>query len=128
MHILSLCVCKNNLPYCASAFYAYDEINSVLIFAGDKKTNHIKIALENSNISGIIHLDTKIVGKIKGIQFLGKFKEADENQKKLYFKRFPYAAVLKPAIWCVEINWAKFTNNKAVFGKKMIWQRYKQNT
>lgn len=125
MHLLSFCVSFDNKPYCASAFYAYDEKNSSLIFASDEKTSHIQMALKNPILSGIIHLDTKIVGNIKGVQLLGEFKKANEEQKKIYFKRFPYALALKPSIWCMEISWAKFTNNKAIFGKKLIWEKAK---
>ena len=42
--------------------------------------------------------------------------------KKLYFKAFPYAIAMNPALWQIKIDYFKMTDNKLGFGKKIIWQ------
>ena len=123
MHLLSLCVMHEGLPYPSSAFYAYNEKNSNLIIAGDSKTTHIKAIELCDKVAVTIALDTKIVGKIKGVQILGGMRKARKEEEKIYFKKYPYSLALKPEIWTIEINYAKFTDNTLGFGKKEIWVR-----
>jgi uncharacterized protein YhbP (UPF0306 family) len=40
-----------------------------------------------------------------------------------YLKRFPYAVLSGTPIWIVEITYAKFTDNRLGFGKKIIWKK-----
>ena len=51
MKLLSLGVLRNNLPYCCSAFYAYDPQNKELIIASASDSEHIK-AINARNLSG----------------------------------------------------------------------------
>jgi uncharacterized protein YhbP (UPF0306 family) len=39
-----------------------------------------------------------------------------------YLKRFPYAALSGTPVWIVEITYAKFTDNRLGFGKKLVWE------
>lgn len=64
-------------------------------------------------------LETKLIGKIQGVQFTGMFREATEVEKKAYFKRFPYALAMQPVLWGIEITYLKFTDNTLGFGKKL---------
>ncbi|MCD8212877.1 MAG: hypothetical protein LUC34_02290 [Campylobacter sp.] len=124
MHLLSLCVIDEcGLPYPASCFYAFDELNLALIVAASSKTKHIKALKQNNNVAGTIALDTKIVGKIEGLQFRAKMIAADERERNLYFRRFFYAVAMKPEIWSIKLEWIKFTDNTLGFGKKIIWNR-----
>ncbi|NLK66001.1 MAG: hypothetical protein GX282_00775 [Campylobacteraceae bacterium] len=123
MHLLSLSVIHENAPYPSNAFYAYDKEGSNLIVAGESKTTHIKVLKENNRVAVTIALDTKIVGKVQGVQILGTMREANDSEKKIYFKRYPYALAMKPEIWTIEINYAKFTDNTLGFGNKEIWER-----
>jgi uncharacterized protein YhbP (UPF0306 family) len=118
-HILTICTCKESLSWCASCFYAYDEKNTLLIFSSDEKTKHANMMRENPNISGTIALETKEIGLIQGMQFSGMVSKANSNSKKLYFKTYPYAIALIPTLWQIEINYAKLTNNRLGFGKKL---------
>jgi len=119
-HLLTLATCKDNLPYCTSCFYTFLEENATFVIATDvHKTRHGKEALENAHVAGTVALETKLVGKIQGIQFTGIFKEANDIEKKAYFKRFPYALAMQPTLWSINITYLKFTDNTLGFGKKL---------
>ena len=122
-HLLSLAVMHENAPYACSCFYAYDENLKIFVIACDEDTTHIKAILANSSVSGTIALDTKIIGKIKGVQFLGNMKKANLNESEIYFSKFPFAKAINPILWTIEISWIKFTDNTLGFGKKIIWER-----
>ncbi|AFL69272.1 pyridoxamine 5'-phosphate oxidase family protein [Sulfurospirillum barnesii] len=118
-HLLTLATCKANLPYCASCFYAFIPERATLVIATDANTRHGREALENEQVAGVIALETKLVGKIQGVQFSGVFKAANEAEKKAYLKRFPYAIAMNPQLWSIEIAYLKFTDNTLGFGKKL---------
>lgn len=121
-HILSLATCSDNKPYCCSVFYVYDSKTNNFIFASSDTTNHIENIKLNDNVAGAIHLNTDVVANIQGVQFMGKVMPCDDN-KLIYFKRFPLSVALKPKLWSIEVDWFKMTDNKLGFGKKIIWQR-----
>ena len=118
-HLLSLATCKDNEPYCASCFFAFLEEIPSFVIATDAHTRHGSKAITNPQVAGTIALETSIVGKIQGIQFLGEFKEANEQERKAYFKRFPYAIAMNPTLWGIAIRYIKFTDNTLGFGKKL---------
>lgn len=127
-HIFTLATSINNEPYCASCFYTFNEKENLLIFTSDEKTRHIKDCLQNTTVAGTVALETKIIGKIEGIQFKGIFKILDEHEKKickaLYLKRFPYAVFSLKEIWAIEINFAKLTHNTLLgIGQKLIYEK-----
>lgn len=125
--VLTICTSKDNVPYSASCFYAYDEENQRLIFSSENDTRHIEEALENTAVSGTINTENKTVAKIQGIQFTGKFINPDEEQQKAfyqtYYKRFPFAKAKPAPIWAIELTWIKMTDNTLGFGKKLEWER-----
>ena len=119
-HLLTLATSHNNIPYCASCFYSFIEESATFVIATDvTKTRHGKEAIENTYVAGTVALETKMVGKIQGIQFNGEFQEANEQEKKAYFKRFPYALAMQPTLWSIKITYLKFTDNTLGFGKKL---------
>ena len=118
-HLLTLATCKANLPYCASCFYAFIPESATLIIATDAKTRHGHEALENEQVAGAVALETKMVGKIQGVQFTGVFKAVNEAEKKAYLKHFPYAIAMMPSLWSIKIEYLKFTDNTLGFGKKL---------
>ena len=119
-HLLTLATAKENLPYCASCFYTFVEENPTFVIATDViKTRHGKEAMENRNVAGTIAVETKMIGKIQGIQFTGSFKEANEEEKRAYYRRFPYALAMQPTLWGIHIHYLKFTDNTLGFGKKL---------
>jgi len=122
-HLLTLSTCKENIPYCASCFYAFIQESATFVIATDAHTRHGQEALENAHVAGTIALETKIVGKIQGVQFTGRFQEANAAEKRAYLKRFPYAIAMNPHLWSIEITYLKFTDNTLGFGKKLEFNR-----
>ena len=119
-HLLSLCTSHDNMPYCASCFYAFLEGSTTFVIATDvTKTRHGREAIENAHVAGTVALETKLVGKIQGVQFSGEFQEANKQEKKAYFKRFPCALAMQPTLWSIKITYLKFTDNTLGFGKKL---------
>ena len=119
-HTLCLSTCKDEIPFTCTLFFAYDKTHNSLIVASDEKTQHAQNILQNPHVSGVIYLHTEIVGLIQGIQFQGKMALCKERCE-IYYKRFPYALVMQPTLWSIELEWIKMTDNKLGFGKKIIW-------
>ena len=99
----------------------------MLVFKSDKDTKHIKDALQNKHIAGTIIPDKTEIGKIKGIQFNGIFKEPQDDllseAKTNYYKRFPFARAFKGNLWLVKLTYVKFTDNTLGFGRKLEWEK-----
>ena len=122
-HVLSLATLDGDEPSVCTLFYSYSNEHLTFIVASSDDTQHIKNIKQNNNIAGSVVLETKIVGKIQGVQFRGEFLELnDSGLIKSYFKQFPYALALKPKLWQIKVNYFKMTNNKLGFGKKIIWE------
>lgn len=117
-HVLNLATSRDNKPYCANCFYAFQEEPLVFVIASDTKSNHIREALQNPNIAGSIYLETKEIGKIQGLQFVGLLKSPTELEKKLYFKAYPFAFAMRPKLWSLHVSYLKFTDNHLGFGGK----------
>ncbi|MBN1181780.1 MAG: pyridoxamine 5'-phosphate oxidase family protein [Bacteroidales bacterium] len=121
-HVLTLATSGDNLPYCASCFYAYNKDNNQIVFTSDVKTKHMQDALKQPVVAGTIALETKIIGKIQGIQFRGILSEAvEKKQRQTYLKRFPFAILADTKLWIIQLTYIKFTDNRLGFGKKLIW-------
>jgi len=124
-HLLSLSTCKDNIPHSANCFYAFDETGFSFIIASDESTRHMQELHVNPNYAGVIALETKEVGKIRGLQFSGIIKKATLYEKALYIKTFPYALAMNPTLWTLHVNELKFTDNRLGFGKKLIYKKEK---
>ena len=126
-HVLTLATCVDSTPYCSNMFYAWLEDECYLIFLSSKETRHIAEALQNQTVAGSIVLETETVGHIQGLQFCGRFSKLPRTirmkAKKKYHKRFPYAILSGSKFWIIEILYAKLTDNRLGFGKKIIWQK-----
>ncbi len=121
-HVLTLAtISSKGEPYCAACFYAYDKVRNRLIFTSDDATRHAQQMAENSAVAIGITLETRVVGKVQGAQICGKAERGDDEDKKVYIKRFPYAALAPLNIWAVEPTFIKYTDNTLGFGKKLIW-------
>lgn len=107
-----------------SVFYVFDEEEISFVFASDEKTEHMQNISKNERVSGSIHLETKEIGTIRGIQVKAKVSIADAKDKKAYLKAFPYAIVMKDIqVWKMKVHHLKYTDNRLGFGKKEIWER-----
>ncbi len=126
-HVLTLATSVNDLSWCCSCFYVYDEIENRFIFSSDTDTKHIQNAIINPNVSANIYLETKIIGNIQGIQVTGLLKqlngEIETIARKIYLKKFPFAILINTSLWAIYANTLKLTDNKLGFGKKLIWQK-----
>lgn len=123
-HILTLATAtEQGEPYCCNCFFAYDKSLAAFIFTSSAETRHAQMMLKNSKVAASIVLETRIVGKIEGLQITGQIMQATTEDKRLYIKRFPYAAVADLELWRLEADFLKLTDNTLGFGKKLIWQR-----
>ena len=121
-HVLTLATATGEgLPYCAACFYAYDKARNLFIFTSDDSTTHAQQMVANSAVACAITLETRVVGKVQGLQICGRVRSGEEQDKMVYIKRFPYAAVAPLNIWVVEPEFMKLTDNTLGFGKKLIW-------
>ena len=122
-HVLTLAtVNSDGEPYVANCFYAYDKARNRFIFTSDTTTRHGKEMADNSRVALSIVLETRVVGRVQGLQVVGRAVAAGEEAKSVYIKCFPYAAVAPLVLWEVEPTFMKLTDNTLGFGKKLIWQ------
>ncbi|MBE0648783.1 MAG: hypothetical protein IH596_13515 [Bacteroidales bacterium] len=127
-HVLSLAVCRDSIPWCCSCFYCYLPERNLLVFTSDHETRHIDDFLAGGEgpVAGTIALETKVTGKIRGIQFAGtmrllKGEELKEGRHE-YLKNFPIARLANLLLWGVQPAILKLTDNRLGFGKKLIWR------
>ncbi|MDR0659978.1 MAG: pyridoxamine 5'-phosphate oxidase family protein [Prevotellaceae bacterium] len=126
-HVLTLATSHEDEAYCSNMFYVYLEEEKCFVFTSDRDTKHIADISHNLFVAGSIALETETIGKIQGLQFQGMAFEVSgdlkKKAKKAYLKRFPYAILATTPLWAVEMTYAKLTNNKLGFGKKLIWKK-----
>lgn len=122
-HVLTVATTNSKgEPYVASCFYAYDKRRNLFIFTSDTTTRHGSEMEANSAVALNIVLETRIVGRIQGLQITGRATQGDDKARLTYIKRFPYAAAAPLSLWMVEPEMMKLTDNTLGFGKKLIWQ------
>jgi uncharacterized protein len=125
-HVLTIATCIDNEPWCASCFYAYMDDENALVFTTDNTTRHGKEFTMNPIVAGSVVLETRIIGKIRGMQFQGIVSEPGEERmkkvKKTYLKKFPFAALMDTRLWVADLTMIKLTDNRLGFGKKMVWK------
>lgn len=126
-HVLTLATAFDNQPWTANCFYAWLQEEDAFVFTSDSDTKHIQDLAQGTKVAGSVVLETKTVGKIRGIQFTGRLYEPKEDllkkSKTTYLKRFPYAALMKTRLWILEVDYIKMTDNRLGFGKKLVWER-----
>jgi len=97
------------------------------VVTSDPGTRHVKDVVFNDFVSGSIVLETRIIGKIRGIQFTGRMSEPQDemlgNVRFSYLKRFPFASLMETHLWVIELKMIKMTDNRFGFGKKLIWEK-----
>ena len=124
-HVLTIATCAEHDPWCASCFYVYLEDENALVFTTDTKTRHGQEFVKDPSVAGTIALETKIIGKIRGVQFSGTVSEISgtmsDKAKRAYIKRFPVAMLMETRLWIVDLSYVKYTDNRLGFGKKIIW-------
>ena len=122
-HVLTLAtVNSEGVPYVANCFYAFDTKRNLFVFTSDLATRHGAEMAANSSVALSIVLETRIVGRVQGLQVTGRALRGDDEARKCYIKRFPYAAAADLELWMVEPTMMKLTDNTLGFGKKLVWQ------
>ncbi|MGD0584112.1 MAG: pyridoxamine 5'-phosphate oxidase family protein [Bacteroidales bacterium] len=125
-HVLTIATTLNNEPWCASCFYVYLRDENAFVFTTDPETRHGQEFLKNPVVAGSVVLETRIIGRIRGIQFQGMISEPEgdllEIAKRAYLKRFPVAMLMETHLWIVRLTTIKMTDNRLGFGKKLIWK------
>ena len=125
-HVLTLATAVENNPWCANCFYVYLAEENCFVFTSDDNTKHINDVFVNGNVAGSVVLETKTIGKIRGIQFRGTMKKPEGNlaviAKRAYLKKFPFAVLMKTSLWVLYPNYIKMTDNRLGFGKKLVWK------
>ena len=122
-HVLTLAtVNSEGMPYVANCFYAYDTKRNLFVFTSDLATRHGAEMAANSSVALSVVLETRIVGRVQGLQVTGRALRGDDEARKCYIKRFPYAAAADLELWMVEPTMMKLTDNTLGFGKKLLWQ------
>ena len=82
-HVLTLAtVNSEGMPYVANCFYAYDKRRNLLIFTSDETTRHGGEMSANGNVAVSIVLETRVVGRVEGVQITG-IAERGDNEAKL---------------------------------------------
>lgn len=126
-HVLNLATCTGNNPWACSCFYAWLKAEAAFVFSSDAQTRHIAEILQNPRVAGTIVLETKVVGKIQGIQFSGSVEQAAgpmlNKARMAYLKRFPYAIAVDTTYWILKAEYIKLTDNHLGFGTKLHWNR-----
>lgn len=126
-HVMTIATVIDDEPWCASCFYSYLEELNAFVITSDPATKHASNFVSNKKIAGTIALETKIVGKIRGIQFQGEIStpmgELAAKAKTSYLKRFPFAIFLDSSLWIIEVSLIKMTDNRLGFGKKLFWKK-----
>ncbi len=126
-HVLTLATATTKgEPYCCNLFYAYCG-SGTFVFTSDTPTRHARMMERNGRVAASVVLETRIVGRVQGLQITGDAVRADDDAARLaYIKRFPYAALAELRLWRLEADMMKYTDNTLGFGKKLIWQRERQ--
>ena len=147
-HVLTLSTVSEQGSWSAHVFYAWMPEHDALVFTTESTTRHGRDMLANPSVSGGIVLETKVVGRIRGVQLKGKTKRLGDQETErprdqetmrpetgdqrlityhasrvTYLKRFPYAIAAKLDLWVLEIEYVKMTDNRLGFGTKLEWRR-----
>ena len=125
-HLLTVATVSEAGPWCASCFFAFDEENNTLVITTDPATRHGREFTANPFVAGTVALETKRVGRIRGIQFTGTVslpqEDALRRARQVYLRRFPFAALTDLHLWVITPDHIKLTDNRLGFGHKEVWQ------
>ena len=129
-HVLTLATAAEGAPYCSNLFYTYLEEKNVFVFTSSENTRHAAEMKNDGRVAGSVVLGTEIVGKIQGLQFQGIVLKPEGELLKAartaYLKRFPFAVFMDVELWVLELTFAKLTDNRLGFGRKLVWERDKK--
>lgn len=123
-HLLTLAtVGEEGAPYCSNAFFSFDKGRELFVFTSSLETLHGQHMAHNPIVAASIALETKVVGKVQGLQITGRVYEGSAEDRCSYIAAYPYAAAAPLTLWRLEPDFMKLTDNTLGFGKKLIWNR-----
>ena len=121
-HVLTLSTVADGMPHGCNLFYAYDPQRNLFAVTSSDETLHARQARQNPRIAASVVLETRVVGKVQGLQIRGTMMPAEAETlpsvRKVYLGRFPYAAAVKLELWTIRPDFMKLTDNRLGFGKK----------
>lgn len=124
-HVLS--VCGGDPVWCANCFYIFNEEKVAFWLMSEESTRHGSQFVSDPRVAGTINGQPKSVLLIKGVQYAGRIRllegEEKEQARKAYIKRFPIAATVSAPLWEILPEELKMTDNALGFGKKLHWLR-----
>ena len=119
--------------WCCNLFYAFlmpgilGYEGGAFVFTSPEQTRHAAMFSGNPAVAGSVVLESKVVGRLQGLQLQGTVHRADTSAellsaaKKAYLKRFPFAAPMLSDLWVLEVTRFKYTDNTLGFGTKLHW-------
>ncbi|MDE5944836.1 MAG: pyridoxamine 5'-phosphate oxidase family protein [Rikenella sp.] len=123
--------------WCCNLFYAYlpqgkvpgddSSTGGAFVFTSPADTEHARMFADSPRVAGSVVLESKVVGRLQGLQFQGEICPADATPELLaltrgaYLKRFPFAAPMLSDLWILRLARLKYTDNTLGFGTKLIW-------
>ena len=122
-HLLSFGVIDDDCVYSASCYYAFDKKDLSLLIKSDEKSRHIQLAMKNPKISITIAKDSKKLLLLKGLQIKAIFAKSNNDEKEIYYLRFPFAKFRAGEIYTLKILWAKYTDNSLFKSNKIIFSK-----
>lgn len=131
--VFTLATVYQDQPYCTPCFYAFDEIDQLLIFKSNMETKHVQDLLKNPTVAGSIVPKKLTIGQVKGIQFTGIAQRVQQGictdplkLEQIYYGRLPIARTVDGELWFITLETAKLTDSKLGFGKKLKWARVRK--
>jgi hypothetical protein len=109
-------------PGAAPCFFAWQRDPLVLFVASDAHTRHIRQGLRQQEMAGAAYVEGQPIAALRGVQFRGRLGPVTDRAaaKAVYLQRFPEAEAWlgATALWGLELNWLKWTDNRRGFGFK----------
>lgn len=119
--------------WCCNLFYAYlapgtlGFAGGAFVFTSPTETRHAAQFTAHGRVAASVVLESKVVGRLQGLQLQGTVHRADSSAEWLsaarsgYLKRFPFAAPMLSELWLLEVSNMKYTDNTLGFGTKLFW-------
>lgn len=122
-HVMTLATVSQAGAYCCNLFYAYINDSNEFVFSSSSQTRHASEFVANSRVAASITLESKVVGKLQGLQIEGEVVKAESHHRDSYISKYPYAALAGDIeLWVLRPSFFKLTDNRLGFGKKIIWR------
>jgi len=111
----------------AAVFYAFSKKKNTLIFISSPESEHIKNIKKNDKCAATINDDGLDWEIIKGLQIKGRAKNANDDDWKSYFDRFPFVKkdkklnsyLEKVNLYAFKIEWIRIIDNKEELGNNI---------